>query len=340
MINHFVKPRLLDPSNGNLPNISQQTRNSLVLGYPCSSNYKCTPYVLDLPKGNYKFECWGSKGNDWNGKSTPGFGGYTSGTVFVPKLTTFYVFIGTIGAFNGVKSYSSAHSAISGGATDVRLNISENWWDTESLLSRIMVAAGGGGSEWTSSIGGHGGGLQGGSSVSATSEYDIETYPYPCKGATQTYSSTCNENPELESKTGDFGFALPCSRPMEYGNDYGGFGGGGYYGGTSYAYAYAGSGGSSFISGYPGCKAVKNNKDTIEHEDHPIHYSGFVFSKPEMISGNKTMPLPSSPTEKGIHSSAGAFRITLVQYQYHCTYKKHLSLLPFLHLFYYQINKL
>ena len=94
----------------------------------------------------------------------------------------FYVFIGKTGFYNAVKFFDKlVVDTLPGGATDVRLNISENWWDTESLLSRIMVAAGGGGSEWTSSIGGHGGGLQGGSSVSAISEYGIETYPYPCK---------------------------------------------------------------------------------------------------------------------------------------------------------------
>ena len=33
------------------------------------------------------------------------------------------------------------------------------------------------------------------------------------------------------------------------------------------------------------------------------------------------MPLPNSPTEEGIHTGTGAFRITLVMYQYQCTYK-------------------
>ena len=39
-----------------------------------------------------------------------------------------------------------------------------------------------------------------------------------------------------------------------------------------------------------------------------------------MIKGNSTMPLPTNKNENGIWEDKGAFRITLLQFQYYCTY--------------------
>ena len=318
MIKKFVKISLKDSSKGKINEIIQ-TQKSIVLNYPCSNSSDCTPYVLTLSKGVYKFECWGSKGGQWiqsGRKSNPGLGGYTSGTLFVSQPTMFYVYIGNVGFFNAVKEIkANVYGAFPGGATDVRLTYSENWWDNYSLISRIMVAAGGGGAEWSGSFGGNGGGLTGGESIS---------YVGHCPGATQTNGSECVSVGQYSSKKGEFGSAgkpEPITMSIE---DYGGFGGGGYYGGTSYQYAFAGSGGSSFISGHKGCDAVKDQTEPIEHTGQPNHYSGIVFSDTKMISGNETMPLPNDPTKRDIYSDEGAFRITLIMYQYQCTYKRSL----------------
>ena len=329
MINNFVKISLKDSSKGQI-NETIQTRKSIVLNYPCSDSTICTPYVLDVSKGVYKFESWGSIGGQWNGVSTPGLGGYTSGTLFVPKPTTFYVYIGNVGFFNAVKyAKSYNYGVLPGGATDVRLTYSENWWDSKSLISRIMVAAGGGGAEWPASIGGNGGGLTGGESISAKDPTGSSVFSAHCPGATQTSGSECPtltfNNVQSPSVQGEFGSAGKTEPYIGYGKeDYGGFGGGGYYGGTSYQLSFAGSGGSSFISGHEGCKAVKEQTEFIEHTNTSYHYSGFIFTNTKMISGNETMPLPNSRTEEGIHTGTGAFRITLLMYEYQCTYKRSL----------------
>ena len=132
-----------------------------------------------------------------------------------------------------------------------------------------MVAAGGGSSEWSQSIGGNGGTLNGG-----TSSFDST---YICQGATQTSGSKCSPIPSIYGQmyptSGTFGIAgvvIPISSDS-FVLDYGGFGGGGYYGGTSYPYAYAGSGGSSFISGHRGCKA--SNLD-----DNHIYRVTFIYA--------------------------------------------------------------
>ena len=208
-----------------------------------------------------------------------------------------------------------------------------------------MVAAGGGGAEWKASIGGNAGGISGGESASSIFNTASVTFDEKCPGATQTGGSNCqplpasveNSSKEFPATPGTFGSAGKTEPYIHAsGNeDYGGYGGGEYYGGTSYQYAFSGSGGSSFISGYEGCKAVKERSDVIDHTNTSYHYSGFIFTNTEMISGNETMPVPSSSTEEGIHSGEGAFRITILMYHYHCTYKRSLfpSLIPNLFIF-------
>ena len=182
------------------------------------------------------------------------------------------------------------------------------------------------------SIGGNGGTLEGGESVSSKQNPGSEVFPDRCKGGTQTKGSNCTDLYYIisyQAIPGEFGTA--GVQPISANNEgYGAYGGGGYYGGTSYRYAFAGSGGSSFISGYEGCKAVKEQTEFIEHTNTSYHYSGFVFTNTKMIPGNETMPLPTSSAVEGIHSGEGAFRITLIMPYFHCTYKQSLysSLIP------------
>ena len=324
MISTFVRVFLKDESAGEV-NYINSTSDSYSLGYPCSNNKNCTPYILELKNGKYLFECWGSIGGDWNHKSTPGRGAYTSGILSLKDEKTFlYVYIGSIGFFNAITEVDIGDGVASwpGGATDVRLDSSNNWWDTQSLISRIMVAAGGGGAEWAESIGGNGGGIVGGESISATG-VDNGVFEDPCEGATQISGSECNshEFKELIGKAaaGTFGIAGIPEPTKNNGDDYGGFGGGGYYGGTSYGFAFAGSGGSSFISGHKGCNAVKNQTNIV-HTGEPYHYSGYIFTHTKMISGSNPMPFPSN-NSYGEYNGEGAFRITFLTELIQCTCK-------------------
>ena len=329
MIDSFVHVSLKNPTSDASIKRTAITKKSFTLNYPCTNTSKCVPYVLELSPGAYKFECWGSKGGGWSGnlKSKPGLGAYTAGTIFLSKSSTFYVYIGTTGLFNAanIEETQSAYG-VPGAATDVRLNYSDDWFDTRSLLSRIMVAAGGGGAEWAGSIGGNGGDIEGGESISSLTDVSTEAHEEKCPGANQTSGSVCPSY-ELEtthktyySTPGTFGISgIP---DISNSGSYGGFGGSGYYGGTSYDYVYAGSGGSSFVSGHKQCNAVKDVIETIEHSGDSVHYSGYVFNDPLMIPGNTTMPDPKVPTHEEKYNGTGAFRITLIHYQYHCTYTK------------------
>ena len=132
--------------NVNLRNISY---NRKVWNYPFSG-YEQTFVV---PKnGTYKVELWGAQG----GGTTGGKGAYISGTIELTKNETFYIYVGqnspyTLGlcyTWNDNAAFNSSNvggCATGGGATDMRITRGTEWNDTDSLASRIIVAAGGGG---------------------------------------------------------------------------------------------------------------------------------------------------------------------------------------------------
>lgn len=63
-------------------------------------------------------------------------------------------------------------------------------------------------------------------------------------------------------------------------------GGGGYYGGKGGQTSGAlGTGGSSFISGHPGCNAINASGS---HTGQPIHYSGVQFYNTSMQAGARS----------------------------------------------------
>ncbi len=253
--------------------------------------------------GEYKVELWGASGgtHSYNGK-----GGYTSGILYIPEGTTFYIYVGQMSdgasaTYNGGGSCSTSCTS-GGGATDIRYfgntepSSSDLAWNSElGLNSRVMVAAGGGG--WNSyssgSTGGYGGGLQGRKGYGR----GVDNGPY---GGSQLTGGDVNNTTASQCGTnGRFGIA-------GNGGNYGGGGGGGYYGGAGGSNAPStgggetgGGGGSSYISGHTGCIAITSStnrsprKGTDDAEcaegttDNrcSIHYSEVYFNNTVMIDG-------------------------------------------------------
>ena len=264
-----------------------------------------------LVPGTYIFECWGAQGNifAWgNG----GKGAYTKGIISLKKRRSFYVFVGEHGK-TGVDGYSFNGGGYSqssgGGASDIRLK-DGNWDDFYSLKSRIIVAAGGGGPD-SSENGGAGGCLN-----------RIGTGH--SNGGTQTSGGSSNG-----ARDGSFGKG-GIYRVLDGSGC--GAGGGGYYGGGASTGDYAGAGGSSFISGHPGCDAISKESEEGHpiHTKQPNHYSGLIFRSTLMIDGNSQMPSPTSSTKETGHSLHGNVRITIVKFnQSDCT-KSHKKTIDFL----------
>jgi hypothetical protein len=288
------------------------------LSYPPRTfNYTGSVQSYIVPvTGIYKVECWGASASG----QYPGRGGYTLGYIALTKETTLYVYVGQeAGIYNG----GGPGETSGGGATDIRL-IANKWNDFNSLKSRIMVAGGGGGGYYSPTtkdgICPDAGGLKG------TDAYCVYTPDggtnYSGHGGTQTSGGKCGStssiyDPYTPNADGHFGYGgIGNSYSNGSGNMSSG-GGGGYYGGGHGVHPgdgwTGGGGGSSFISGYPGCNAISESSTStnIIHTGSPDHYSGYVFTNMEMIAGNSSMPSPAGGAEIG-HSGNGYARITFI----------------------------
>ncbi len=287
--------------------------------------------------GEYLIELWGASGHIGGDDCIPdsnGRGAYTIGVINLQKNEPIYIYVGGNNRilsdynFNG----GGGGEASGGGATDIRLT-SGKWSDFNSLKSRIMVAAGGGGyAHSTRTIEivpenqrGDGGAINGiDAHFSYTGGYlNPGIFDYSGHGATQTSGGLPGSKlsnifdveylPQMSGKFGSGGYGtLEVERNMYMSSG----GGGGYYGGGHGIHPgngiTGGGGGSSFVSGYPGCDAIEatSTEDHIIHTGKPEHYSGKVFFLPGMIAGNAPMPTYKGDGTMIGNNSAGYAKIT------------------------------
>ncbi|HCH6635576.1 TPA: hypothetical protein NK521_002389 [Clostridioides difficile] len=217
-------------------------------------NFNYANYVqnVSLFPGKYKLECWGACGSavdasDWTDCAK---GGYSKGEIVFKKRTNLQICVGQSGyekvpegssltrsGFNGagtagkITTGSFAYSKYGGGATDIRLYQPRATWDnTESLLSRILVAGGGGGmgNNFASARSiGHGGGYVGENGIGRGRDF--------CGGGSQYQGGTSYDTEEYHGSLGKGG--------------YGGIGiggGGGWHGGAGSYSNECGGGGSGY----------------------------------------------------------------------------------------------
>lgn len=283
----------MDYNQDNYKNVFFKDNDTITFNY--TGNYN----AITLNPGIYKIECWGACGGRGYGWYEAGHGGYSRGTLYLDKVTTFFVYPGESGAendslkqrffsFNGggpFAAYANMNylGGNGGGASDIRLKEGK-WDDLDSLRSRIIVAGGGGGSgtkiNGNSTIG-HGGGLIGDKSINLGPNNYVDSW----SGGGSQVSGGRGENRGNEGKSlsefnreyvyiGSFGIGA-YSKPQGAG------GGGGYYGGGS-SFSANGGGGSSFISGHEGCNAIDENGN---HTNQPNHFSNLIFKDTYMENG-------------------------------------------------------
>ena len=224
--------------------------------------------------GLYQIELWGAAGGISSRvtETSQNLGGYVKGIIALTENQKLYVYVGEMPTYSSSNCYednpNNAFNATiygsctgGGGATDIRLT-NGDWYNFDSLKSRIMVASGAGGTHYSGGNNGDAGGLIG---------YDGEGTGVPGTG----------NNPHVGiggSQTN-----------LYFGNDLSHLttsGGGGYYTGSGGSAANAG-GGSSFISGHDGCDAITEDstEENIVHTGKPFHYSGLYFTDTQIIDG-------------------------------------------------------
>ena len=272
-------------------------------------------YDVKLHRGVYKFECWGASGGSLQLNSSSG--AYVSGNIFIHSTQKFYLFVGekgipkgTVVTFNGggAAAYTdglttiakSSYSSSGGGSTDIRLT-DGNWYDLESLKSRIIVASGGGGESNYIRIdvstvvskpvrGGNGGTLIGeASSYSQCYQCSNSAYTKAGGGEQEKGGKGGGSSTYAVGNQGSFGRGADSKTSTNNWPSSGGGSGyfGGGAGGVSPDCLGTGAGGSSFVSGCRGCSAIAENySSTNQKFSGNVHYSGYVFSRIVMKSGD------------------------------------------------------
>lgn len=303
-------------NNNKMYGVGSANYNGSVMNF----DYTGSVQTATLAPGTYKLECWGAQGGNSNQSNgtygNGGKGGYSTGILNVSTNTTIYITVGgqgqngvlntrTAGGFNGGgDGYGTNNSGVGGGgggASDISLTspvfshssyFINNIRDTNSLLSRIIVAGGGGSAGYDVSNNAANGGAGGGT----TGQDGLSNRVYHGTGGKQTTFGTggSSEEPNRYSVQAKFG----CGASASNSTDVAPGGGGGWYGGG--LHCDSAGGGSGYVytpttaSNYPsGC----------------LLNSAYYLSNAQTIAGNQSFSSPTGGTETG-HSGNGYVRIT------------------------------
>lgn len=311
----------------------KKTDSSYLFEYPCLTNTLCEPYFVNLRRGIYQFELWGSSGGIariHNSKSmkygSSGNGSYVSGIISLNKSRMFYIYLGGQGNnqtsasnykipepggwnFGGQGGLDFSDASVSdppengaggGGGVDIRLKYYDiNSPDLsqsellDSIKSRIIVAGSGGGACSGSYYQGQSGGRLEAITVNSYMFGGSQTNGYLGVGMNGLNSS------DNKGATGGHGSGYR----------------GGYYNPTlaqkASSFEHGSTGGSSYISGCPGCISVSPVPGSTDSDHGPIHFSGLYFTNTVMIPGNVEMEQPDGSFNIG-HFGNGACRITII----------------------------
>lgn len=303
-------------NNNKMYGVGSANYNGSVMNF----DYTGSVQTATLTPGTYKLECWGAQGGNSNQSNgtygNGGKGGYSTGILNVSTNTTIYITVGgqgqngvlntrTAGGFNGGgDGYGTNNSGVGGGgggASDISLMspvfshssyFINNIRDTNSLLSRIIVAGGGGSAGYDVSNNAANGGAGGGT----TGQDGLSNRVYHGTGGKQTTFGTggSSEEPNRYSVQAKFG----CGASASNSTDVAPGGGGGWYGGGLHCDSAGGG------SGYVYTSATASN-----YPSGCLLNSTYYLSNAQTIAGNQSFPSPTGSTETG-HSGNGYVRIT------------------------------
>ena len=260
--------------------------------------------ILLFP-GKIKFEVWGAEGGtaagQTDGNLTPGYGGFSNGTLKLHSTIKAFVYVGGKGNSNGEGGFNGGgnttnptNCASGGGGSDIRLQY-------DDLHARVIVAGGGGGLEhsYSGSIAGYGGGAEGGDGFQLN-------YENSGGGGKQDQPGT---HKGTGTKPG-FGYGGSSSISNT------GAGGGGWYGGgASHADQGEGGGGSGYVF----------TQETLQYYPDPLISDIFFLHNAFSIPGNEPFLSPSGIDEKG-HKGDGAVKITYISFLSHETCQKQFNI--------------
>ena len=311
-------------------------------------DYTGTVQSVTLPEGTYKLECWGAQGGNSNLSNgtygNGGKGGYSTGILNVSTNTTIYITVGgqgqngalntrTAGGFNGGgDGYGTNNSGVGGGgggASDISLMrpvFSQSSYfinkirDTNSLLSRIIVAGGGGSAGYNVSNNAANGGAGGGT----TGQDGLSNRVYHDTGGKQTTFGTGGSSEESNRYSVQAKFG--CGASASNSTDVAPGGGGGWYGGGLHCDSAGGG------SGYVYTSATASN-----YPSGCLLNSSYYLSDAKTIAGNTSFTSPTGSSETG-HPGNGYCRITVIECKSTALYVRINNSMKKATAFYFKLN--
>ena len=272
----FVGGNVTEVSKGTCDEVDIVSAVDAFAGEVYDFNYVTTEnkeQIFNVPNtGYYRLEVWGAQGGDSTDGNIGGYGGYSSGYVYLTAGTDIFINVGGRGSNNGYGSVDGGYNgggagqggycngnsprmgASGGGATHIALSSGtlasfdadeDGVADSEEVGDILIVAGGGGGGfdYGGNGKGGHGGGYIGGTATYNLTAYGHSVVQYATGGTQTSGGRRGNSYWENNSTGGTFGqgdnkITAVC--------DEGSGGGGGFYGGA-YSWFAPGSGGSGYI---------------------------------------------------------------------------------------------
>ena len=311
-------------------------------------DYTGTVQSVTLPEGTYKLECWGAQGGNSNLSNgtygNGGKGGYSTGILNVSTNTTIYITVGgqgqngalntrTAGGFNGGgDGYGTNNFGVGGGgggASDISLMrpvFSQSSYfinkirDTNSLLSRIIVAGGGGSAGYNVSNNAANGGAGGGT----TGQDGLSNRVYHGTGGKQTTFGTGGSSEESNRYSVQAKFG--CGASASNSTDVAPGGGGGWYGGGLHCDSAGGG------SGYVYTSATASN-----YPSGCLLNSSYYLSDAKTIAGNTSFTSPTGSSETG-HPGNGYCRITVIECKSTALYVRINNSMKKATAFYFKLN--
>lgn len=315
-------------NNNKMYGVGSANYNGSVMNF----DYTGSVQTATLTPGAYKLECWGAQGGNSNQSNgtygNGGKGGYSTGILNVSTNTTIYITVGgqgqngilntrTAGGFNGGgDGYGTNNSGVGGGgggASDISLMspvfshssyFINNIRDTNSLLSRIIVAGGGGSAGYDVRNNAANGGAGGGT----TGQDGLSNRVYHGTGGKQTTFGTGGSSEESNRYSVQAKFG--CGASASNSTDVAPGGGGGWYGGGLHCDSAGGG------SGYVYTSATASN-----YPSGCLLNSTYYLSNAQTIAGDQSFPAPSGSTETG-HSGNGHVKITKLSDVIYLTHAK------------------
>ena len=260
--------------------------------------------------GEYKLETWGAQGGNSISNSgsnyTGGYGGYSTGKIYIKKSNNLYIAVGGQNKiFGGGQGNGTYKGNSNGGDTSYILVKNNKLENLKNDLESILIVSGGGGGSYgyptdsTSSYsgsGGSGGGYIGNKGTNSGDYYWIGFGGSQITGGTVAYGSLYNSSTDGGIRISNYGSFGIGGYDISH---FGAGGGAGFYGGGFSHYA-GGGGGSGYIG----------NSLLTEKSMYCYKCSSSSEESTKTIS---TTCVSSTPTENCAKSGNGYARITLTK---------------------------